>query len=154
MTSASVKRLLLHGVIIFEIITGVVGIAWVLAGITGIIPSATPSTLLYGLFPLLSLSAGFLLWRRWRHALGLSLLVLSLQVPVIRTQDFSLNLAAPFNLTVSGIWNAPGGANAILFGINVLALGVLLVLFWCNPVLRGVTIREALFEGPFKRNAR
>jgi hypothetical protein len=57
----------------------------------------------------------------------------SLQIPLIITETFSLNLGAPMKLSFSGIWCAGDECRVrVVLGINFLALVVLIVLLSCK----------------------
>ena len=130
------KRIGLKVVAVFEIIYGVFGLISVAGGVAGVRPYRVVPLLWYGIFPLVSLIAGVLLWLRRKHAFALSTLVLLLQVPFIYTGGFLLNLGGPLNLSVTGAQLSPTWPGAALLDINLLALGTLIVLWWCRPAAR------------------
>ena len=87
----------------------------------------------YGIFPLTSVLAGIMLWRVSKFAVGLSIVIQSLQIPLIMTENFSLNLGALMKLSLSGIWCAGDECRVrIVLGINILALVILIILLSCK----------------------
>ena len=125
------KKIALKLVAVFEILCGLGGIVMVLGGIFGILSYEAVPVLWFGIFPLLSLAAGIMLWLNSKYAVQLSYLVLLLQIPFIYVSGYSLlRLGIAFNLYFTATWNARAGANATVLGINFLALGVLFVLLW------------------------
>lgn len=87
---------------VFEMLYGVGGLVYILGGVIGIMPAAAISLVWYGVFPLLNIAAGFLLWREWRQALLLSALVQLAQAVYIRSADLNYNPSAPFQFTLGG----------------------------------------------------
>lgn len=138
------KKRAIQFVAIFEIVIGISGLIWVVFGLTGVMPFGVASALWYGIFPIISIGVGILLWRNWRTALTLSYAVLLLQAIVIHSTKFSLNLAVPINLTVNGIWNARAGRDATVIGINFVALVVMAVLMYCQSEFQGLPLWMAL----------
>lgn len=126
------KRIALIIVAVFEILCGLSGLAMVLGGISGVIyPYEVAPILWFGVFPVLSLSAGIMLLLHSKYAYQLSYLVLLLQIPFIYISGHSLlRVGIAFNLYISATWNSRAGVNATMLGINFLALGVLFVLLW------------------------
>ena len=86
------KRIGLKAVAVFEFAYGIFGISLVAGGVSGARPYGVVPLLWYGIFPLVSLIAGVLLWLRREYAFALSTMVLLLQVPFIYTGGFLLNL--------------------------------------------------------------
>jgi hypothetical protein len=120
-------------VAVFEIVSGLAGLSLAVAGLIGMSSDVVAPMLWYGVFPLASVVAGVLLWRRLKLAMVLSILVQLLQVPLIRTDGFSLNLGAAMKLSISGIWCAGDDCRVMLvLGVNFLALAMLLILLWCR----------------------
>lgn len=124
----------------FEILFGLVGLNAVLGALFGRLPSGVLPVQWYGLFPLMSLCAGVLLLLRWKHSVNFSFLVLLLQVPFIRTDDFFLNLGAPLNFTISGTWISQHGGGPTVLGINFLALAFFIALLWCRSDLQPAVV--------------
>jgi hypothetical protein len=132
----NMKKVALKLVAVFEILCGWVGIVMVLEGILGILPYEAVTSLWFGIFPILSLAAGVMIWLRSKYALPLSFLVLVLQIPYIYVSGYSLmRFGLAFNLNVTAVWNARAGANATVLGINFLALGMLFVLLWSRNAM-------------------
>ena len=101
--------------------------------LVGIAPAELAPMLWYGIFPLASVFAGIMLWRVSKFAVGLSIVIQSLQIPLIMTQNFSLNLGALMKLSLSGIWCAGDECRVrIVLGINILALVILIILLSCK----------------------
>lgn len=138
-----VRKIGLKLVAAFEIIYGFFSLLLVIGAAAGLLHQNFVYVLWFGIFPMVSLVAGILLWRRHRYSLTLSVLVLLLQVPAIYTGGFLLNLGAPMNLTISGTWLSPDGQEPIILGVNFLALGILIFLLWCCPVMQEVHIADA-----------
>jgi hypothetical protein len=130
------KRVVLKSIAIFEMVCGLFGLVVVIRGMTGKLPYDVVPLLWFGLFPLMSFLAGALLVLDRKYALTLSILVQLLQVPFLFMDGFWLNLGLPLNLTISGVWNARDGGRPTLFGVNFLALAVLVALLWCRSALR------------------
>jgi hypothetical protein len=130
-----VKKILLKLTAILEIVCGLFGLALVTGGMTGKLPYDVVPVLWFGVFPFVSFLAGLLLLLNRRYAVTLSILVQLLQVPFLYTDSLWLNLGLPLNLTVKAVWNAVGGGNPTLLGVNFLALGVLVVLLSCRPAV-------------------
>jgi hypothetical protein len=53
-----------------------------------------------------------------------------------------------FNLYFTAVWNARAGVNATVLGVNVLALGILLILLWCRN-----TVNDHVHETSLSANA-
>jgi hypothetical protein len=134
------KKGMLKAVAIFEIATGLLGLAWFVGGLIGFLPHELVSKLWYGIFPLFSVCVGVLFWLQWRTALTLSYFVLLLQALIIYINGFSLDLRGPVNLTVSGIWNAKAGSDGAVIGINLVAMGVLVLLLFCQSAFQGLPL--------------
>jgi hypothetical protein len=127
------KRALLKLVAVFEIVSGLAGMYAVVAVLIGMAPAELAPMLWYGIFPLASVFAGVVLWRVSKLAVGLSIVIQSLQIPLIITENFSLNLGAVMKLSFSGIWCAGDECRVrVVLGINFLALVVLIVLLSCK----------------------
>jgi len=131
------KRLLLKLIAVFEIICGLSGLLLVVGGLIGKFSYSFVPALWFGIFPLLSLVAGVVLWIHWKYSILLSIFVQLFQVPFIYTDGFLLNLGLPLHLTISGIWDAYDGGSPTMLGVNFLALGVLILLLWCRSALVG-----------------
>ena len=69
-----------------------------------------------------------------------SFLVLLLQVPFMRMDDFLLNLGAPLNFTISGTWLSQHGGAPTILGVNFLAAVFFIVLLLCRSDLRPATV--------------
>ena len=123
------KIALIKLVAVFEMVSGLAGLYAVVAALIGIASAELISMLWYGVFPLASVVAGVVLWRGLRFATGLSILIQVIQVPLIITPRFALNLGAVMKLSISAIW-CFGDQCRIRFvlGINLLAVVVLIVL--------------------------
>ena len=126
------KRALLKLVAVFEIVSGLAGIYAVVAGLIGMAPTEMPPMLWYGIFPIASVFAGVVLWQVSKLAVGLSIVIQLLQVPIVMTENFSLNLGAVLKLSISGVWCAGDCRVRLVLGINFLALAVLTILFSCK----------------------
>jgi hypothetical protein len=127
------KRVLLKLVAVFEVLSGLAGMYAVVAALVGMAPTELASMLWYGIFPLASVFAGVVLWRVSKFTLALSVVIQLLQVPLIITQDFSLNLGAVMKLSVSGIWCFSDDCRVqFVLGINLLAFALLIVLLSCR----------------------
>ena len=125
------KKIALKIVAVFEIICGLGGTLMVLGGLIGMLPYDALPILWFGVFPILSLTAGIMLWFRSKYSLQLSCLVLFLQIPFIYLNGYSLmRFGIAFNLYITAVWNARAGTNATVLGINFLALGMLFLLIW------------------------
>jgi len=135
-------RITLKLIALFEIISGLAGLVFIGGGIAGILPYDAVPVLWFGLFPLVSVIAGALLWLRWRYAVWLSILVQLLQVPFFYSGGSLLHLGLALNLTVKAIWNARDGGSPTVLGINFLALGVLIGLLWCRSALPEVDVSD------------
>jgi hypothetical protein len=98
------KRALLKLISVFQIVASLTGIYAVRISLVGMATAELAPMLWYGVFPLLSVIAGVLLWRGSKFALGLSVLVQLLQVPILLTESFSFNPGAIMKLSISGIW--------------------------------------------------
>jgi hypothetical protein len=123
-------------VAVFEIISGLGGLYLSLGDLLGIFADPRAAMLWYGVFPLLTFIAGVVLWRQMKFAIGLSVLVQLLQLPVIKGERLSLNLGAAMKFSLSGIWCAGDGCRVMLvLGINVSALVMLAILLscWSDP---------------------
>jgi len=116
-------------VAVFEVVSGLAGLSAVVAALVGMASAELVSMLWYGIFPLASIFAGVVLWRGSRFAAGLSILVQLLQVPLVITENVTLNLAAVMKLSISGIWCFGDDCRIrLILGINLLALVVLIIL--------------------------
>ena len=127
------KRVLLKLVAVFEVVSGLAGMYAVVTALVGIAPAELAPMLWYGIFPLASVLAGVMLWRFSRFAVGLSIVIQSLQIPLIMTENLSLNLGAIMKLSFSGIWCAGDECRVrVVLGINILALVILIILLSCK----------------------
>jgi hypothetical protein len=126
------KRALLKLISVFQIVAGLAGISAVGISVVGMATAEVAPMLWYGVFPLLSVIAGVLLWRGSKFAFGLSVLVQLLQVPILLTESLSFNLGAIIKLSISGIWCLGDCRVRLVLGINLLALAVLLLLLLCK----------------------
>jgi len=127
------KRALLKLVAVFEIVSGLAGMYAVVASLVGIASAELWPMLWYGIFPLASVFAGVMLWRVSNFAVGLSIVIQSLQIPLIMTENFSLNLGALMKLSFSAIWCAGDQCRVrVVLGINILALVILIILLLCR----------------------
>jgi len=123
------KITLIKLVAVFEVVSGLAGLSAVVAALVGMASAELVSMLWYGIFPLASIFAGVVLWRGSRFAAGLSILVQLLQVPLVITENVTLNLAAVMKLSISGIWCFGDDCwIRLILGINLLALVVLIIL--------------------------
>jgi len=123
------KITLIKLVAVFEVVSGLAGLSAVVAALVGMASAELVSMLWYGIFPLASIFAGVVLWRGSRFAAGLSILVQLLQVPLVITENVTLNLAAVMKLSISGIWCFGDDCRIrLILGINLLALVVLIIL--------------------------
>jgi hypothetical protein len=145
-----VKRALLKLVAVFEIVSGLAGIYAVLVTLVGIAPAELAPILWYGIFPLASIFAGVMLWRVSKFAVGFSILIQSLQIPLIITENFSLNLGILMKLSLSGIWCAGDECRVrVVLGVNFLALIILVILFLCRSEAQ-LKISESDLASQFK----
>ena len=110
----------------------------------GYFPRGVIAGLWFGIFPVISICTGILFWRRWRTAFSLMILVLIMQMVVIKTSEFSVNLSGPLNVTINGIWNARPGFGGAVIGINVVALTVILLLVFCRSAFHGLPLALAM----------
>jgi hypothetical protein len=136
------KRALLKLVAVFEIVFGLAGMYAVLAGLIGMAPAEMVPMLWYGIFPLASVFAGVVLWRVSKFAVGLSIVIQLLQVPLVMTESFSLNLAALMKLSISGVWCVGDCRVRLVLGINFLALTLLIILLSCRSEAKTVAIES------------
>jgi len=127
------KRILVILVGLFEIVCGGTGLFLVVAALGGRMPKEVAPLLWYGVFPVAGIIAGALLSLGWRYGFGLSVLVLALQVPVIKTAVLSLHFGVAFSYTTSAYWAARNGEPGVVLGVNLLALGVLVILWLSRP---------------------
>ena len=116
---------------LFEIVSGCAGLFFVVSWLAGRVATEVAPLLWYGVFPVASVIAGVLLLLGWKYGFGLSVLVLILQVPVIYMAVLTLNLGVALNFTISAYWGPRNGESGMTLGVNLLALGVLLV-FWLS----------------------
>jgi hypothetical protein len=140
------KKELLKAVAIFEIVSGLTGLLMVGAACIGRLSNVPGTVLLYGAFLIATVVAGIVLWRRWKDAITLSILIQLLQIPVIQMDSFWLNLGGAMSFTISGTWYAGGGAGATLLGINVLALAALFLLLWGRSDLQDAPVADGGVE--------
>lgn len=132
------KTVVLKLVAIFEIICGLSGLVMVIGGLVGIWPYDPVPTLWFGLFPILSLIAGVLLFLNSKYGFYLSIVVLVLQVPYIIISGVSLlRVGLALNTYLTAVWlsRVPGTGPTIL-GINAMAIVVLIALFWSSEALK------------------
>jgi hypothetical protein len=127
------KRILLILVGLFEIISGCAGLFLVVGSLARRLAPEVAPLLWYGVFPVASVIAGVLLLLGWKYGFGLSVLVLVLQVPVIYMAVLTLNLGVALNSTTSAYWAPRNGESDMTLGVNLLALGVLVVLWLSRP---------------------
>ena len=132
--SKMTRRVLLILVAILEILSGLAGLVLVVGATWGSIPREVVPMLWYGFFPAGCLVVGLLLLLRLKHGFALSVLVQLLQVPLIITPSFSLNLGVAMQLRINGYWASPDGGPGTFLGINFLALGALIILWLCRPI--------------------
>ena len=92
------KNVALKLVAVFEIVSGLSGLSLTMVGLTGMSAFIELPRLCYGVLPLASVAAGVFLWKRLKLGVVLSILVQLLQIPVIRTDDFSLDFIAAMKL--------------------------------------------------------
>jgi hypothetical protein len=133
------KNVLLKVVAVFEIICALGGGFMIYQASTGEMPYEVVPALWFGLFPLLSLIAGIALLLNLKRAVPLSIIVLTLQIPLILINGFTiLRVAIALNLYLSAVWNArsPGGGPTVL-GINALAIAMLVVLMTSRSAATG-----------------
>ena len=116
-----------------EILSGLAGLNFVVGALLGQLPKEIVPMLWYGFFPGALLIAGLSLLLDVKYGFGLSVLVQLLQVPLIITPSFSLFLGAALNLRANLYWPSPDGGPGTVLGINFLALGALIVLWWYRP---------------------
>jgi len=130
-----VKTFALKLVAVLQIISGIVGVS--LAVFTWIgMWEVDLRKLCYGILPLASVVAGIFLWQRLKWAIVLSCLVQLLQVPVIRSYGSSLDFAVAMKLPISMVWCAGDNCRVkLVLGVDVLALGILLILLWSKSAL-------------------
>jgi hypothetical protein len=147
------KRITLKLIAVFQIISGLGGLALVAGGIVGMLPDAVVPVLWFGLFPLVSVITGVQLWLRWKYAVWPSILVQLLQVPIIYTGGSLLNLGLALKLTISATWNARDGGYPTVLGINLLALGLLIGLLWCRSDLPDVAVTDNPSDRAFESTA-
>jgi hypothetical protein len=127
------RRVLLILVSILEILSGLAGLIYVVGAVLGPVSREVVPVLWYGFFPAALLIAGLSLLLDVKYGFRLSVLVQLLQVPLIITPSFSLFLGAAMNLRFNLYWASPDGGPGTVLGINVLALGALIVLWLCRP---------------------
>ena len=125
---------------LFEIIFGIAGLFAILGSLLGRLPYGVLPVQWYGVFPLMSLCAGVLLLLRWKYSADFSFLVLLLQVPFMRMDDFLLNLGAPLNFTISGTWLSQHGGGPTILGVNFLAAAFFIVLLMCRADLQPASV--------------
>jgi len=124
------KTLILKLVAIFEIICGLAGIVTVAGGFVGIWPYDPIPVLWFGVFPVLSLVAGVMLFLNAKYGFQLSVIVLILQIPYIIISGVSIlhtGLAPNYYYTQAWLSQTPGVGPTIL-GLNLLAIVVLAAL--------------------------
>jgi hypothetical protein len=86
---------------------------------------------------------------RAKYSVPLSFFVLFVQIPYIYIGGVSLlRVGIAFNLYFTAVWNARAGVNATVLGVNVLALGILLILLWCRN-----TVNDHVHETSLSANA-
>jgi hypothetical protein len=130
-----VKSFALKLVAVLEIMSGIVGVSLALSDLTGLL-DVDLAKLWYGILPLASVVAGIFLWRRLSWGIVLSCLVQLVQIPVIRS-DGSLDFAVAMKLPVSAVWCAGDNCRVkLVLGVDLLALGILLILLWSKSALR------------------
>ena len=127
------KRVILILVALFEIVSGCAGLFLVMGAVIGKLSSDALSTLWYGVFPLTSVAAGVLLLLGRKYGFGLSVLVQLLQVPLIQMAVLTLNLGVALHFTVSAYWAPRNGESGMVLGIDLVALGVLILLLLARP---------------------
>ena len=129
------KNVALKLVAVFELVSGVVGLSLAVPSLIGVFDVALPR-LWYGFLPLASVVAGVFLWRRLNWAVVLSCLVQLFQIPVIRSEDSSLDFAAALKLPISAVWCAGDNCRVkLVVGIDLLALAMLFILLWSKSDL-------------------
>jgi len=147
------KKILLTVIAFFEIAVSVLGLAWVVGGLMGLLPRGVVAGLWFGIFPMINLLVWVLFLRRWRTALSLAFPVLLLQTIVIQTREFSLNLSGPLNLTINGIWRPQLGFGGAVIGINLVALAVLLLLLFSRSAFQSLPFSLAIKRKSSGRSA-
>jgi hypothetical protein len=132
------KTLVLKLVAIFEIVCGLAGLVMVLGGLVGIWPYEPIPVLWFGVFPILSLIAGVMLFLNAKYGFHLSVIVLVLQIPYIIISGVSLlRVGLALNLYLTGVWlsRVPGTGPTIL-GVNAMAIVVLAALLWSRGAMK------------------
>ena len=129
------KNVALKLVAVFEIFSGIVGVCLAAPSLIGVLDVELPR-LWYGVLPIASVIAGVLLWRRLNWVVVVSTLVQLCQVPVVRSESFSLDFAAALKLPISAVWCAGDNCRVkLVLGVDLLALGVLFILLWSRSDL-------------------
>jgi hypothetical protein len=142
-----VKNVALKLVAVFEIVSGLSGLSLTMVGLTGMSAFIELPRLCYGVLPLTSVAAGVFLWKRLKLGVVLSILVQLLQIPVIRTDDFSLDFIAAMKLPISAVWCAGDNCRVkIVLGVDFLALAALLLLLWCWSDLQNARASDSGIE--------
>jgi hypothetical protein len=127
------RRVFLILVAIVEILSGLAGLLFVVGAVFGPVPKDIVPMLWYGFFPGALLIAGLSLLFDVRGGFVLSVLVQVLQVPLIITPWTTMNLNAAMQLRFNVYWPATNDGPGTIFGINFLAVGALIVLWWYRP---------------------
>jgi hypothetical protein len=144
------KTLVIKLVAIFEIICGLAGFVMVLGGFVGIWPYEPIPVLWFGVFPILSLIAGVMLFLNAKYGFQLSVIVLILQIPYIIISGVSLlRVGLAFHTYLTAVWlsRVPGTGPTIL-GINALATLVLVALFWSRDAMKRDVEKSYPSENP------
>jgi len=141
-----VKKLALRLVAVLEIISGIAGLTLAVTTMIGMLDIDLPR-LWYGILPLASVVAGIFLWRRSTWALVLSGLVQLFQMPVIRSIGSSLDFAVAMKLPISAVWCAGDNCRVkLVLGVDLLALGILLILLWSKAALSNAPVADGGIE--------
>jgi hypothetical protein len=127
------RRVFLILIAVLEILSGVAGLIFVAGAVFGPIPKNIVPMLWYGFFPGALLIAGLSLLLDVKGGFVLSVLVQLLQVPLIITPWTTLNLSAAMQLRFNIYWPSTSDEPGTVLGINFLAVGALIVLWWYRP---------------------
>lgn len=130
------KKTVLILVAVFEILCGLAGVVMLFGVLLGTTPPEVVSILWYGIFPILSITAGVMLLLRTHYAADLTIFVLAVQIPYVYVNGVSVfRLGIALNMYLTAAWNSRAGINATVLGFNILAIAVLIVFLWCRTAL-------------------
>jgi hypothetical protein len=127
------RRVFFILVAVLEILSGLAGLIFVVGAMMGRLPKEIVPMLWYGFFPGALVIAGLSLLLNVKGGFVLSVLVQLLQVPLIMTPWTTLNLSAAMQLRFNVYWPSTSDEPGTVLGINFLAVGALIVLWWYRP---------------------